>query len=222
MSGLKGLRKRLKQIRKLHIIPTVQASLHPTSNDVVENGDHGTITTLRERVKELENLLCQYQSREITTPPRLDQAGQDTHESTSVDPLESQDSAVESLRDELNKLKNEYEIEKRADAARIRYLQQLLKEKEVLIASHPNSVKGSTLSCSPSGEGQFTPRREHRSFCIPSSQSLEKQVHDLAHALELSEQQRAQALEDLYLEREFYAEKVRSLQRAFRDMMGTS
>jgi hypothetical protein len=45
-------------------------------------------------------------------------------------------------------------------------------------------------------------------------------LQDLAFALELSEQQRALALEDLQQEREFYAAKVRSLQLAFRDMMG--
>ncbi|KAI2506329.1 hypothetical protein MHU86_8057 [Fragilaria crotonensis] len=223
LSGLQDLRKRLKGMRKVRCVPE-PPKLGDLSRDTLDESesDQGTIVALRRRVADLENAVCQYQSREATLCIRDDQAGQDTHESNSVDLAGNQDFIVESLKEQLAKVKNEFEMEKRADTARIRYLRQRLMENEQLSAASPSASGQSPLHCSRTLMNGSTPRRQHRSPRIPDSSSTETQLQDLAYALELSEQQRAQALEDLQQEREFYAAKVRSLQLAFRDMMGTT
>lgn len=223
VSGLQDLRKRLKRMRRVQSVPA-SAKSGDHSLDALDKSepDQGTVVALRMRVQELEKVVSQYQSLEGSLPNREDQAGQDTHEMSSVDVIGNQELIVDSLKDQLAKLKNEYEMEKRADTARVRYLQQLLMEREQLSAATPSSDGGSPFTCSGTLLNRSTPRRIYRSPRIPDSPSMEAQLQDLAYALELSEQQRAQALEELQQEREFYAAKVRSLQLAFRDMMGSA
>ena len=221
LSGLQDLGTRLKQMRKGHCVPSTPKLGDQIRDTIHESdSDQETIVELRRRVEDLENLVYQYQSRETTFCVRDDLAGQDTHESSSVELAVNQDFIVDSLKEQLAKLKNEFEMEKRADTARIRYLRQRLMAREQLNAASPSSSGESPLHNSQTLVNGSTPRRQHRSPRIPESTSSENQLQDLAFALELSEQQRALALEDLQQEREFYAAKVRSLQLAFRDMMG--
>ena len=225
-SGLKDLRKRLKMMRKVHCKPTREKmgeqcseqtkALDQRSIDQEEAG----VDFLRSRVEELENLLHQYQSREAGFSPQNDQGCQDTKETTDGEPFRSQELEIQSLKDQLSKIESECDIEKRADKARIRYLQQLLREREQLIASPWESSGGTPLTPPMKSSIRTSPRKPQESPKIPDSPSSEKQMQDLAYALEISERQRAQALEDLQLEREFYAAKVKQLQLAFRKMVG--
>lgn len=205
--GLKDLRKRLKRIRKTNYLPD---STEDSKTDDSSKTENEEIAFLRKRVEELTKVFSQHQTFESDLSLVGEQA---------VEPFRNYEAEIQSLKDQLNALSNEFEIEKRADTARIRYLRQLLAEKEQLSAS-PRCTKGSPSTPSLQFLNRTPLRKTEGSPKIPDCSSTEKQLQELCYALECSERQRAQALEDLQLEREFYAEKVRSLQLAFRSMVG--
>jgi hypothetical protein len=207
-------------MRKVHGKSTRQA-------ETADNDLNQEVQFLRNQVDELEELLHKYQQaqEDMDISTRAEQAGQDTKETTADDETSSANTSIDdvdvkALKALISSMESERDMERRADKARIHYLEQILREKERLIAS-PMSASSPLSTPRRDGSVVSTPgRKRQQTPKISNSPNTSVQVQELAYALECSECQRAQALQDLQIEREFYAAKVRQLQGAFRKMMG--
>lgn len=251
---LKDLQKRLRRMKKRHAKrqgkepPVAQAVDPPQSGESRSEGEehaekeiNGThvgpqsptkegsvqeVAHLTNEIERLESLLRQHQSLEVSNgKTSAGQAGQETKELIAGE-VAKPEPDTQSVMNKIKEMENDHELLRRADKARIRYLEQMLKGREELLMSPASSARSESSDFSPT-TSLFSPFRTparrtmgQESPMIPSGSSDDQQVHELAMALECSERQRGQALEDLQMEREFYAEKIRSLQLAFRKMVG--
>jgi hypothetical protein len=217
---LTDLRKRMKKMCKVHGKSTREV-------ETADNDLNQEVQFLRNRVDELEEMLHKYQQaqEDMDISTRAEQAGQDTEETTADDETSSANTSIDdvdvkALTALIGTMETGRDMERRADKARIRYLEQILREQERLIAS-PMSASSPLSTPRRDCSVASTPRRKRQQTPkITNSPNTSVQVQELAYALECSERQRAQALQDLQIEREFYAAKVRQLQGAFRKMVG--
>ena len=101
------------------------------------------------------------------------------------------DHQIQQLQDKVEAMQQDHALHKTADQARMDYLLVTLSHKK------PTPWEGNETK----------------------TNFLDNELQQLAYALEVSELQRAKALEDLHEQREFYAEKMKHLQEAFRRMI---
>jgi hypothetical protein len=209
-SSLKIIQRRLK--RMIKSLKSTAVEENEKSHDIqipISSqcmSDPNELELYKQKVIDLEKVInqCQchgYQSANHEPDPKVEESINQSRE-------------VQSLEEKLQHLSHEYEMEKKADTARIHYLQQLISERDSLL-SIPTQLCNEGFHPKTSSKNIQSPK-------IPEVSSEKAELRDLIYALECSECQRAQALEDLHLEREFYAAKFRSLQEAFRRMVEDS
>ena len=101
------------------------------------------------------------------------------------------DHRIQQLQDKVQAMQQDHALHKTADQARMDYLLVTFSNKK------PTPWEGNETK----------------------TNSLDNELQQLAYALEVSELQRAKALEDLQEQQEFYADKMKHLQEAFRRMI---
>ena len=110
------------------------------------------------------------------------------------------DQLIQQLQDQVEAMQHDHALHKTADQARMEYLLSSSSQRNNSI----NKTPGIPAATHSNAETNATTNEE---------------LQQLAYALEVSERQRAQALEDLQEQREFYADKMKQLQEAFRRMI---
>jgi hypothetical protein len=187
-----------------------QLDLVDPPEQFLDDNDDEELDFLRTRVQELEAELSQHQAREelFLRDPNVDDADE-----------------IERLKCRIIQMDEEREMERRADKARIHYLEQMLRDLEQQSILSPSSAHSAV---SPATSPLHTPMRTPTKFIlsaasphVPSNGGTidSSDMQDLARALEFSERQRVQALDDLHRERVFYTAKVRQIEAAYRKMV---